>query len=116
MPVVGNRDDRQESRFEQLLALQGLRRGVERLAFSRGAPRRCRVAVTNAQLARDLQEVIAALDRRLPRLEQAGEASIARDAAVLRAKAVKRLADLAALKALGSRAIAKPSSRGARGG
>jgi len=53
------------------------------------------MAVAHAQLARDLEEVIAALDRRLPRLEQAGESAIARDAAALRAKAVKRLADLA---------------------
>ena len=47
------------------------------------------------ELARELQELIAALDRRVPRVEQAGEASIARDAAALRAKAVKRLAELA---------------------
>lgn len=47
-------------------------------------------------LARELAELIGALDRRLPRVEKAGEAAIARDAAALRAKAVKRLAELAA--------------------
>jgi hypothetical protein len=41
-----------------------------------------------------LEELIAALDRRVPRVEQAGEAGIARDAAALRAKAVKRLTEL----------------------
>lgn len=42
-------------------------------------------------LAGDLQELIAALDRRLPGVSQAGEIDIARDAAALRAKAVARL-------------------------
>jgi hypothetical protein len=46
-------------------------------------------------LARELEELIAALDRRVPRVEQAGEAAIAGDAAALRAKAAKRLAELA---------------------
>jgi hypothetical protein len=53
------------------------------------------VAVTNSELARELRELIAALDRRVPRVEQAGEAAIARDAATLREKAMKRLAELA---------------------
>jgi hypothetical protein len=43
------------------------------------------------QLVRALEELIAALDRRLPRLEAAGEAAIAREAATLRARAVARL-------------------------
>jgi hypothetical protein len=42
----------------------------------------------------ELEELIAALDRPLPRVEQAGEAVIARDAAALRAKAVERLGEL----------------------
>ena len=46
-------------------------------------------------LACELEELIAALDRRVPQVEQAGEAEIARDAAALRAKAVQRLAELA---------------------
>jgi len=52
------------------------------------------MAVSAEQLARDLQELIAALDRRLPGVEQAGEVGIARDAAALRAKAVERLEEL----------------------
>jgi hypothetical protein len=47
-----------------------------------------------AELLRELQELVEALDRRLPRVEQAGEAAIARDAAALRATALKRLEEL----------------------
>lgn len=47
------------------------------------------------ELTRGLQDLIAALDRRVPRVEQAGEAAIARDAAALWAKALDRLAELA---------------------
>jgi hypothetical protein len=54
------------------------------------------MAVNTGELTRDLEELIAALDRRVPRVEQAGEAAIAGDAAALRAKAVDRLAELAA--------------------
>jgi hypothetical protein len=52
------------------------------------------VVATEKQLVRELRELIAALDRRVPRVEKAGEPFIAREAAALRAKAVKRLADL----------------------
>ena len=47
-----------------------------------------------SELGRALEELIAALDRRVPRVEQAGEAAIAHDAAALRAKAVARLAEV----------------------
>jgi hypothetical protein len=50
------------------------------------------MAVNVSELTRELEELIAALDRRVPRVEQAGEAAIARDAAALRAKAFSRLA------------------------
>ena len=53
------------------------------------------MAVTTPELTRALEELIAALDRRVARVERAGEAVIARDAAMLRAKAVSRLAELA---------------------
>jgi hypothetical protein len=43
---------------------------------------------------RDLNEVITALDRRVPHVERRGEVSIARAAAALRAEAVKRIAEL----------------------
>jgi hypothetical protein len=53
------------------------------------------MAVNTGELARELEELIAALDRRVPRVEQAGEVTIAREAAALRARAVNRLAELA---------------------
>ena len=52
------------------------------------------MAVSTGELARELKDLIAALDRRLPRVEQAGEVAIAREAAALRARAVARLAEL----------------------
>jgi hypothetical protein len=56
------------------------------------------VPVSANDLAAVLEELIAALDRRVPRVEQAGEGAIARDAAALRAKAVARLAELASTR------------------
>lgn len=52
------------------------------------------MAVSTAGVARDLEELIAALDRRLPSVARAGESGIARDAAALRAHAVKRLREV----------------------
>ena len=52
------------------------------------------MAVNVNDLKRELHELIAALDRRVRRVEQAGEADIARDAAALREKAVQRLREL----------------------
>ena len=52
------------------------------------------MAITDHDLVDALQELIAALDRRTPHVERAGETAIARDAAALRRKAVKRLAEL----------------------
>jgi hypothetical protein len=49
------------------------------------------------RLSRELHELIEALDRRVPRVEQAGAEDIARDAAALRAKALQRLRELEAL-------------------
>ena len=59
-------------------------------------------------LARELEELIAALDRRVPRVAQAGEVDIARDAAALRAKAVARLAELALERPSGAPDIGRP--------
>ena len=55
---------------------------------------RCPVAVRLADLARRLRELIAALDRRAPRIGDAAEPGIARDAAALRERAVDRLAEI----------------------
>ena len=52
------------------------------------------MAMTPAELVRELRELIAALDRRLPGVQQAGEAAIAHEAAALRARALKRIEEL----------------------
>jgi hypothetical protein len=45
-------------------------------------------------LARDLQELVAALDRRVPRVEREGERAIASHAQRLRRSALKRICEL----------------------
>jgi hypothetical protein len=53
------------------------------------------MAITLSEVARRLHELIAALDRRVPRAEHAAEVAIARDAAALRREAVNRLGEIA---------------------
>jgi hypothetical protein len=55
------------------------------------------MAPVNDDLIRELRELIAALDRRVPRVEHAGEAEIVEAATALRAKAVMRLRELTAV-------------------
>ena len=45
-------------------------------------------------IVQDLRELIAALDRRVPRLERKGELAIVHDAEALRRAALKRIAEL----------------------
>ena len=66
------------------------------------------MALSPADLIRELQELIEALDRRLPRVEQAGETAIARDAAALRQRAVQRLEQLAGKTAAPQFALVRP--------
>jgi hypothetical protein len=47
-----------------------------------------------AEQLRQLRELIAALERRVPHIERSGEIDIARDAAELKARALKRIAAL----------------------
>lgn len=58
-------------------------------------------------LVRDLLELVAALDRRVPRLEREGERDIARDADGLRRAALKRIAEL-------ERSVSLPATAPAR--
>ena len=51
-------------------------------------------AVSTQSLVQDLLELVAALDRRVPRLEREGERDIAQDARELRRAALKRIAEL----------------------
>ena len=48
----------------------------------------------HARIVRELQELIEALDRRLPQVERVGEVAIARAAADLKTIALKRIEDL----------------------
>jgi hypothetical protein len=52
------------------------------------------MAVTRTGVVSELLELIAALDRRVPQVQRVGEASIARDAATLKARALKRIEEL----------------------
>ena len=74
--------------------MRPLRGDLESLAAVSRTERAPVMAMSAVDLARELGELIAALDRRVPQVEQAGEAAIARDAAALRAKAMDRLAEL----------------------
>jgi hypothetical protein len=49
-------------------------------------------------LVQDLRELIAALDRRMPRIEREGERAIANDARGLKRAALKRLEELERLR------------------
>jgi hypothetical protein len=50
--------------------------------------------IPRKKLIADLRELVGALDQRVPHMERAGEARIAREAAALRDKALKRIAQL----------------------
>jgi hypothetical protein len=52
------------------------------------------MAMIDAELVLTLHELVAALDRRAPQRGRAAEASIARDAAALRASALRRIAEV----------------------
>lgn len=51
-------------------------------------------AATRETTIRELHELVAALDRRVPQVQRAGEVSIARAAAALKAEALKRIDEL----------------------
>jgi hypothetical protein len=77
----------------QLLALYQMRRCLERVADADAGNCQKWMAMTalEMEIVRELRELIAALDRRTPYVERAGEAAIARDAASLKARALKRI-------------------------
>jgi hypothetical protein len=51
-------------------------------------------AIDRTRIIRELHELIAALDRRVARVERVGEIAIARAAAELKIEALKRIAEL----------------------
>jgi hypothetical protein len=50
--------------------------------------------LSRRRIVRELNELVVALDRRVPQVERAGEMAIARSAAALRAEAVRRIEEL----------------------
>lgn len=57
---------------------------------------------SDRSLVHDLRELIAAIDRRVPRLEREGETGVARDAQGLRRVALKRIAELEQVRSAGA--------------
>ena len=58
------------------------------------------MALIRTQVVRELLELIAALDRRVPQTGRSGETAIARDAATLKDRALKRIGELEQTPAL----------------
>lgn len=50
--------------------------------------------IARARIVRELHELIAALDRRVPQVHRLGELAIAQASAALRAEALKRIEEL----------------------
>jgi hypothetical protein len=61
-------------------------------------------------LVHDLRELIAALDRRVPRLDRDGESDIAHDAQALRRAALQRIAELERSPAAPAMAVARENA------
>jgi hypothetical protein len=86
----------------QLLALFALWRGLESRSSNDGdrstvepmTDQRKTGEGRHAETVRELYELIAALDRRVPQVQRVGEVSIARAAAALRVEALKRIQEL----------------------
>jgi hypothetical protein len=51
-------------------------------------------SATRLRIVRELHELIAALDRRVPQVQRVGEVAIAKAASVLRAEALKRIDEI----------------------
>lgn len=71
--------------------MHDVRRTVERVPHADRSTWRASMEMTRRGAVRDLMELIAALDRRTPQVLRAGEVSIARDAAALKVRALKRI-------------------------
>jgi hypothetical protein len=98
-----NHVDSQVAGHECLLALLAMRRGLESRSSTHAGTTAVAMTIEEtkathtdrAQIIRELHELIAALDRRVPRVERVGEIAIARAAAELKIEALKRIEELA---------------------
>ena len=96
--VVGS----QTAHAAKLLALPGMRRGLESKPARVAAPRLVAAMIPRVPVrARDLKatlvelsELIAAIDRRLPQVQRSGESVIANAAMRLRIEASKRISEI----------------------
>ena len=87
-----------ETRQHNRVALERWASGLTHV-YAEGALARARVAQPErptSELLFALEEIVEALDRRLPHLERASESQIATDAKRLRARAIQRIASLRA--------------------
>jgi len=95
LPIGKGHDHEQEHDRRRLLAVRGVRPDLESDATGGGAERLGAVTEKpSASVIDDLRELVAAIDRRVPRLEREGELAIARDALSLRTEALRRIAEL----------------------
>jgi uncharacterized protein (DUF342 family) len=100
MPLDGNEPRGQAANGQQLLAVLEVRRRVEPGAAGRAETLVATVSARAQTLAGlkdtvvQLNELITALDRRLPQVQRAGEEAIANAAVRLRTEAEKRIAEL----------------------
>ena len=101
VPLEGHQLRGEAADFEQLLAMPGMRGSVEPEPADEPGPEVV-AEVTRDHLVEkkttivELVELIAAIDRRLPQVERAGEAAIANAAMRLRTEATKRIVELEA--------------------
>jgi len=101
VPIEGNQLRGEAADLEQLLAMHGVRRGVEPEPALEPGPEVV-AEVTREHVVEkktaivQLVELIAAIDRRLPQVERSGEAAIANAAMRLRIEATKRIVELEA--------------------
>jgi len=85
-----------ETHQHDRVALERWASGLTRV-YAEGALARARALypeTRESELLAGLEEIVEALDRRIPQVERAGESNIAADAKRLRAAAVQRLASL----------------------
>ena len=96
MPFNRNQFSGQAADVAELLALSGMRNRLEpQSAIEHDAAVVAEVTVTEMQGTIDqLIELIAAVDRRLPQVQRAGEGAIANAAMRLRIEAQKRITEL----------------------
>ena len=94
LPVTRGRDAGESDHHRNLLAVPGVRRGVESCqSRTDTSTSKALVMVRSAtpllkqEMLADLRELIAAIDRRVPYLERDGAGRIAQEAAILRQQA-----------------------------